>query len=64
MDALPDGHKNVISGRYFDGVQTQVLAEQLELKLEACKKRLQRGRAMLAECLRKKGVLSAAEVTS
>ena len=64
VDALPDHHKNVISGRYFDGLQTQVLAEQLELTLEACKKRLQRGRALLAECLKKKGLLSAAEVTS
>ncbi len=64
VDALPGHHKNVISGRYFDGLQTQVLAEQLELTLEACKKRLQRGRALLAECLKKKGLLSAAEVTS
>jgi RNA polymerase sigma-70 factor len=64
VDALPHHHRNVISGRYFEGLQTQVLAEQLELTLEACKKRLQRGRALLAECLKKKGVLSAAEVTS
>lgn len=64
VDALPDRQQNVIRGRYFDGLQMPVLAEQLELTLEACKKRLQRSRAMIAECLRKKGVLSAAEVTS
>ncbi|MDF1841746.1 MAG: sigma-70 family RNA polymerase sigma factor [Rubripirellula sp.] len=63
IESLPDRQKNVITGRYFDGLHTQVLAERLELKLEACKKRLQRGRAMLAECLRKKGVLSAPETT-
>jgi RNA polymerase sigma-70 factor (ECF subfamily) len=64
VDALPARQKDVINGRYFDGLQTQVLAEQLEVTLEACKKRLQRGRAMLAECLKKKGVLSAAEATA
>lgn len=64
VDALPDRQKNVISGRYFDGLQTQVVAEQFDLSLEACKKRLQRGRAMLAECLKRKGVLSVAEEKS
>ncbi len=61
VDALPERQKNVISGRYFDGLRTPVVADRFELSLEACKKRLQRGRAMLAECLKKKGVLSAEE---
>lgn len=64
VDALPVRQKDVISGRYFDDLPTQALAERLELTLEACKKRLQRGRAMLAECLKKKGILSAAEANS
>lgn len=64
VDALPERQKNVISGRYFDALPTQVVAEQLELTVEACKKRLQRGRSMLAACLKKKGVLNASEATS
>lgn len=59
IDALPEKQKNVISGRYFDGLSTADVAQQLQLTLEACKKRLQRGRTMLAKCLKAKGVLSA-----
>ena len=54
----------MISGRYFDGFSAAEVAERFELSLEACKKRLQRGRAMLAECLKTKGVLAASEATS
>ncbi len=61
IDALPEKQKSVIVGRYFDGLSSADVAERLELAREACKKRLQRGRLMLAEFLRKKGVLSAAE---
>lgn len=64
IEALPERQKSVISGRYFDGQSAVEVAEQFELSLEACKKRLQRGRAMLAECLKTKGVLVASEVTS
>ena len=59
VDALPERQKSVINGRYFDGFPTQVVADRFGLTLEACKKRLQRGRKMLAECLKIKGVLSA-----
>ncbi|EMI55439.1 sigma-70 family RNA polymerase sigma factor [Rhodopirellula sallentina] len=64
IDGLPERQKSVIGGRYFDGLSAVEVAERLELSLEACKKRLQRGRAMLAHCLRTKGVLSASEATS
>lgn len=64
VDVLPDRQKDVINGRYFDDLPTQVLSERLEVTLETCKKRLQRGRTMLAECLKRKGVLSAAEASS
>lgn len=64
IDALPERQKSVIGGRYFDGLSAAEVAERFELSLEACKKRLQRGRAMLAECLKTKGVLSASEVIS
>ena len=64
IDALPERQKNVISGRYFDGLLAAEVAERFELTLEACKKRLQRGRTMLAQCLKTKGVLSASEAAS
>ena len=64
IDALPELQKSVIGGRYFDGLSAAEVAERFELTLEACKKRLQRGRTMLAECLKTKGVLSASEAAS
>ena len=64
IDALPARQKSVISGRYFDRLSAAEVAERFELTLEACKKRLQRSRAMLAQCLKAKGVLSASEATS
>jgi RNA polymerase sigma-70 factor len=64
IDALPERQKSVIGGRYFDGLSAAEVAERFELSIEACKKRLQRGRTMLAECLKTKGVLSASEATS
>ena len=64
IDALPERQKLVIGARYFDGRSAAEVAERFELSLEACKKRLQRGRSMLAECLKLKGVLAASEATS
>lgn len=64
IDGLPEGHRSVIGGRYFDGLSAVEVAKRFELSLEACKKRLQRGRAMLAHCLKTKGILSASEATS
>ncbi|HIF34243.1 MAG: sigma-70 family RNA polymerase sigma factor [Pirellulaceae bacterium] len=59
IDALPEKQKHIINGRYFEGLAATEVAERFELTLEACKKRIQRGRAMLAQCLKIKGVLSA-----
>ncbi len=64
IDELPKKQKGVLIGKYFDSLQTQLLADQFELTYEACKKRLQRGRAVLAECLKRKGVRSTAEAKS
>lgn len=64
IDALPETQQSVIRGRYFDCMSSADLAERFEVTLEACKKRLQRGRQMLAQCLKSKGVLSAPEATS
>ena len=64
IDALPDRQKSVIGSRYFDGLSAAEISKRFDLSLEACKKRLQRGRAMLAACLKMKGVLATSEVTS
>lgn len=61
VDSLPEHQKRVISGRYFDHESTRSLSEKLNLSVEACKKRIQRGRRMLADCLKSKGALSIAE---
>ena len=63
IDQLPEKHKGVITGKYFDGLSVASLADRLGVTLEACKKRMQRGRTMLAKCLKAKGVLSASEAT-
>ncbi len=64
LDALPEKQKTVVGARYFDDMPAQQVADRFELSLEACKKRLQRGRALLAECLKKKGLLIAGEATT
>ncbi len=46
---------------YWGGLSIREAAEQTGLTLEACKKRLQRGREMLKRCLSAKGVLAPAE---
>ena len=64
LGALSDSHRDAINGRYFDGLKTTLLAERLGISLEACKKRLTRARAFLADCLTRKGILIETEVTS
>lgn len=59
IDELPEKQKLVIVGKYFNDVSLASLAEHLNMSLEACKKRVQRGRIMLAKCLKNKGVFSA-----
>ena len=55
--ALSTSHRAAIKGRYFDEMRTLELATRLGISFEACKKRLVRARAILAECLTRKGVL-------
>ena len=64
VEALPDHQRNVIQGRYFDRLSTAEVADRFELSLEACKKRIQRSRNLLASCLRAKGILSAPEASA
>ena len=59
LEALPENRRAVVQGRYLEDEPTKSVAERLGISLEACKKRLQRARAMLADCLKRKGALFA-----
>lgn len=63
IDALPDKHRGAVKARYLDELPAKQAAELLKVSLEAFKKRIQRTRTMLAECLKRKGVVVAGETT-
>ena len=64
LDRLPEKQRHILGARYLEDLPTQLVAERFQLSLEACKKRLQRGRTMIADCLKRKGVLTAGQGTS
>jgi RNA polymerase sigma-70 factor (ECF subfamily) len=57
LAAQAETPKEAISLRYLEGLSAKKIAEQLDIAIEAVKKRLQRGRAQLLDCLQRKGVL-------
>jgi RNA polymerase sigma-70 factor (ECF subfamily) len=57
IDSLPTKYQDVIRIRYLDDATSQVVAEKLNLSREACKKRLQRARQRIGDCLKRKGLL-------
>ena len=63
LDALPDKHRRAVQARYLDELSAKQTAERLQVSLEAFKKRIQRTRTMLADCLKRKGVMIAGETT-
>lgn len=54
IGALPDQYREVIRLRYDEEVTGQQLADQLGMTVETLKKRMQRGRAWLLNCLKRK----------
>ena len=58
MKGLPEKNHQAVRLRYFDVQSTERTAQRLSISIEACKKRLQRSRVMLADCLRRQGVLA------
>jgi len=54
IDKLPDRYREVIQLRYAEDVAPETLTERLHISGETLKKRLQRGRARLLECLERK----------
>lgn len=60
LEDLPDRYREPIRLRYLEELLPEALAERLGLELETIKKRLQRGRARLWDCLQRKLRLSEA----
>ena len=56
--ALAGPYAETIDLTYRGGLSVERIAEQVSSTTEAVKKRLQRGRAMIAECLARKGLLT------
>ncbi len=56
--ALAGPYAETIDLTYRGGLSVERIAEQVSSTNEAVKKRLQRGRAMIAECLARKGLLT------
>jgi RNA polymerase sigma-70 factor (ECF subfamily) len=51
MELLPPGYRQVIDLRYREGLKGQPLADRVALSMENVKKRLQRARQRLLECM-------------
>jgi len=56
LDLLPEPLRRSIKLFYENACKTEEVAEQTNTTREAAKKRLQRARGLLAECLRRKGL--------
>jgi RNA polymerase sigma-70 factor len=56
LDLLPEPLRRSIKLFYENACNTEVIAEQTNTTREAAKKRLQRARSLLANCLRRKGL--------
>jgi RNA polymerase sigma-70 factor (ECF subfamily) len=54
LDALPEPYREAVRLRYQEGFKGESLASRLEVSLENVKKRLQRGRGKLLDCLQRK----------
>ena len=57
IDALPAGYRQSIDLRYLQEIQPPDVAQKMGLTVEALKKRLQRARVLLLECLERHGAI-------
>ena len=62
IEALPDNYREMIELRYFKHQPASRISEITKVSLEAVRKRLQRARVQLLDCLRRKKVVM--EVTA
>lgn len=60
VEALPGHYRETIRLRYVEEEPASRVAASLDLSLETVKKRLQRARARLLDCLQRKGVVAEA----
>jgi RNA polymerase sigma-70 factor (ECF subfamily) len=58
VEQLPEPYREAVRLRYREGLSPAGLAERLHISWEAQKKRLQRARALLLECLERKLALA------
>ena len=56
LEALPEGSREVLDLHYRDSMTTEAIASSTGARREAIKKRLQRARTWLADCLKRKAV--------
>ena len=54
LDALPEQYRQPVQWRYESEIPSETIAQRLDITVEALKKRLQRGRARLLDCLDRK----------
>jgi len=54
LEILPERYRRAVDLRYREGLRGECLAERLDVSTEALKKRLQRGRARLLDCVERK----------
>jgi RNA polymerase sigma-70 factor len=64
VDLLPEPLRQTIKLFYANTCNTKAIAAQTNTTREAAKKRLQRARSLLADCLRRKGLFPPAPETS
>ena len=56
LAALPEDSRRVVDLHYRDAMTTEAIASSLGTRREAIKKRLQRARTWLADCLKRKAI--------
>lgn len=61
LEKLNSIYQTPLQHCYWGGLSVREAAEKSGLTLEACKKRLQRGREMLGRCMRGRGVIAPAQ---
>jgi RNA polymerase sigma-70 factor (ECF subfamily) len=57
IDALPDRYQHMIRLRYFEDQPTSKISDITKIALETVRKRLQRARSQLLDCLKRKKVV-------
>jgi len=57
IEALPENYREMVELRYFKHQSALRISEITTISLEAVRKRLQRARALLLDCLRRKEVV-------